>query len=488
MRRSILNGACLAGLMLLMPMAAISQNLPPEAQARVLVSRINQAISEGDDATALEHLGALDDIEFERPASLYLIEAKLAGKTGDWTRAKSNLEEYFAIAASEEESYNEATVLYTIAEDNVEAELIRLSAERQVAADKIATEIEASSTCTSLAPYRELVVDLPSASGALKTKLSQLSCYGVFGSARAGEPFLSDVISAHSNKTTSVSFSPDGTKLVSTSYDGSVRVWGTENAQLLYDWQIPAADSGVFSSDGKWVAAVNIVYGGVWIWNIETGNIVHKLNTGILTGSILAVSPVKSELVTVNDDGTIQIWDISTGETVRRLRNRHVAPNSVAYSVDGTRIAVTFNDRVVVYSTDSGRRVRSIRVQGDHLIRTAVFDSTGENLIVGQTRNPPLMLNINSKRIIESFSDPNSERIYDDFVYAPDQNILISSEVQLATLNLLNGEWVYWEDGTTKELDYLTHSALSPDGKLLATGFSRGDIRLWRVLNEENSE
>jgi WD40 repeat protein len=44
---------------------------------------------------------------------------------------------------------------------------------------------------------------------------------------------LSEKTNAHSSQITSVAFSPDGTKIVSGSYDGTIKVWNSGAPQAL---------------------------------------------------------------------------------------------------------------------------------------------------------------------------------------------------------------------------------------------------------------
>ena len=49
---------------------------------------------------------------------------------------------------------------------------------------------------------------------------------------------LSEKTNAHSNMITSVAFSPDGTKIVSGSYDKTIKVWdfGAQSPQIAPPW------------------------------------------------------------------------------------------------------------------------------------------------------------------------------------------------------------------------------------------------------------
>jgi WD40 repeat protein len=123
----------------------------------------------------------------------------------------------------------------------------------------------------------------------------------------------------------SVSFSPDGRRIVSGSYDRTIRIWDAESGQELSKLE---GHSGVvlsvsFSPDGR-----RIVSGGdrtIRIWDAESGQELLKLkpkhNEDVLSPSF---SPDGRRIVSDSDDETIRIWDAESGQELRPKKKRVV--------------------------------------------------------------------------------------------------------------------------------------------------------------------
>ena len=122
--------------------AAAQANLPPEARMQVLLKQAETSLAEGDEAAALDYLGQLNSISgATRPASSYLLEARLAGRAQDFGRAKTALEGYFKVANSSDADYDDAVQLYVAAERLLaQAEKARAEAE----AERARVEAEAA--------------------------------------------------------------------------------------------------------------------------------------------------------------------------------------------------------------------------------------------------------------------------------------------------------------------------------------------------------
>ena len=214
-------------------------------------------------------------------------------------------------------------------------------------------------------------------------------------------------LTGHSGIVWSVTFSPDGEMLASVSSDGTARIWDWRSGELLKTLDFPDQVGSVsFSPDGQMLAVggldelqslhaaiwtfstgswtpllkipeyVNItalsyspngrwlVGGGasrnVQVWRTSDGTSIFTLNHANQVLDV-AVSPDSSSAATatcgftVDDqctEGSVWLWDLSTGKLINRLADFPDVVESVAFSVDGSSLIAASRDGTLrVYDT-----------------------------------------------------------------------------------------------------------------------------------------
>ncbi|MBC8448330.1 MAG: TIR domain-containing protein [Chloroflexi bacterium] len=138
-------------------------------------------------------------------------------------------------------------------------------------------------------------------------------------------------------------FSPDGRYIMTTSVDGTARIWETVTGQEVavlpenrtrFRQGIWAA----FSPGGHWVATVASRV--VKIWKVGTW-----AEVATLPGGQMAFSPDERLVVTGHPaDGTARVWETTTGREVSILRGHAHWLDDVAFSPDGRWVVTAGHD------------------------------------------------------------------------------------------------------------------------------------------------
>jgi WD40 repeat protein/serine/threonine protein kinase len=153
----------------------------------------------------------------------------------------------------------------------------------------------------------------------------------------------------HTSKILSAAFRPDGARLVTSSADGSVRQWDPATGQPVepaYDRHSGEILSVAYSPDGEWVASGSTDR-TIRLWRASGRQDIAVLHghTGAVTA--LAFTPDGRRLASLSQergfswagDDTVGVWDVDFGASLPVLRGHTSYVYPVAFSPDGRWIA-----------------------------------------------------------------------------------------------------------------------------------------------------
>lgn len=102
--------------------------------------------------------------------------------------------------------------------------------------------------------------------------------------------------------------------------------------------------------------------GQVIIWNLKSGNIVRRIAAHDESISTLDISPDDRLLATGSRDQTIRLWELSTGRQVAKLTGHEGDVVSAQFSPAGSRLASVSSDETIrVWDIDHGRTVLTLK-------------------------------------------------------------------------------------------------------------------------------
>ncbi|EUC60058.1 vegetative incompatibility protein HET-E-1, partial [Rhizoctonia solani AG-3 Rhs1AP] len=159
----------------------------------------------------------------------------------------------------------------------------------------------------------------------------------------------------------SVSFSPDGSLLVSGGLDHTVRVWNAHDGSPLFDPLASGLDlvfCTKFSPNGSLIAAPSADH-SIRLWNTFDGSPSGPMLEGH-TGPVqsFAFTPDSTRLVSGSNDQTIRVWNISDGSLVVDPFQGHTsAIRAVDVSHDGTRVVSSDSSTIRLWNIDDGTLV-----------------------------------------------------------------------------------------------------------------------------------
>ena len=143
-----------------------------------------------------------------------------------------------------------------------------------------------------------------------------------------------------------MAFSPDGKRIVISSWNGSVMVWDLSSGKEVLRKHPGSGVRGVtFSPDGKSIACAG--FGEVTIWDAQSGKTMLALEEQDMNdGACAAFSPDGKRIAT-GGYKRVTIWDTSSGQKTLTLEEHNNRVHSVAFSPDGDWLAAADVDGIV---------------------------------------------------------------------------------------------------------------------------------------------
>ncbi len=157
---------------------------------------------------------------------------------------------------------------------------------------------------------------------------------------------------------------------------------GAHLTEAIFSKVLGNVNSVAFSPDGKRLA-IGDGKGSVQVWDVATGQVV-LMCTGHSGGvRSVAFSPDGERLASGSDDKTVKLWSSERGECVATLAGHEDTVRSVAFSPDGERLASGSDDKTVkLWSSERGECVATLAGHEDW-VRSVAFSPDGERLASG---------------------------------------------------------------------------------------------------------
>lgn len=286
-----------------------------------------------------------------------------------------------------------------------------------------------------------------------------------------------------------VAFSPNGKQLLTSGeWDCTPILWDTEGGKPIRQFQDHkrrTVNSIAFSDDGRQVLCGCSPDAAI-LWEVETGNTVHRFVRKGREVRSVAFRPGHSQIVAVfGRDATV--WNTDNGSLVRTIPNVKGPAVSAAFSFDGHQLLVGEEGAAVIWNSDKQQR-HPIRVLDDVTgpVRSVALSADGKRVF--GVASMPVLFNENLKADTGIIWDAQSgDRIQ---VLNACQNALVSAafshDGKRILTGLRNGTAVLWDAETARELRTfaghgrdVTAVALSLDGKRAVTYSKDGTAMLW---------
>ena len=287
-------------------------------------------------------------------------------------------------------------------------------------------------------------------------------------------------LSGHSGRIDDISFNPINRQLASSSEDGLTRIWDLD--QVGSELFTIAAHQGkaheaIFNADGSKIASAGDD-GLVKVWDAKTGLMLHALPGPIEWVHYPAFSPDGQRLAAANREGGITIWDADSGGEVLVLEGDGPALTAVAFSSDGTQLVAGGQEGIIhVWDALSGERLIDLRSHQGAIMKL-IFTANDDILSSFVQGGASALWDVDTGALLHTTVCQNNNQI-DAEVTADGKLIAVacSDVFVVQPQNPLDTDTILYS--LNSGIGQATGVAFSPEGTILATSDSRGEIKLW---------
>jgi WD40 repeat protein len=308
------------------------------------------------------------------------------------------------------------------------------------------------------------------------------------------------VLRGHQHYVTSVAFHPDGSRLVSGSYDQTAKIWDLETGQevLTLGNHAGGIHGVAFTGDGTGIltAQGNIPSSrirldlprpryGVKFWTAvpwseptsPPASLTHRGRRGAHDGPVtcVACSPDGRQVLSGGFDRQVDLWDVEQGVLLRRLSGHGHVVWTVAFSPDGRRGISGSEDRTLrLWDLKTGQQLQ--RLEGHRgVISSVAFLPDGRHVISGAWDGTARLWDLETAKEVGQFK-----------TVAPVLSLALTRDGKHVLFGSNDGKLRYWDVRTRTEVrafpgpaNYVEGVALTGDGQRAMASAADGLIHVY---------
>jgi WD40 repeat protein len=255
----------------------------------------------------------------------------------------------------------------------------------------------------------------------------------------------------------SLALSPDGSTAALGMWDGTVQILQAPDGQILHTLSGHPAQvqSVTFSPNGAILASSSMEE--VRLWNAQDGQPLQTLHVpgGWVTDA--AFSPDGSLLATFSGDGQVRLWRASDGSPIEVQMSSPEAgwEGALAFSPDGSTLALGTHLSVLVWKIPEGSLMQTLSLSAPVVATSVAFSPDGSLLAAGLSDGK-----------IEWWK-PGEEGATNNVAGATN-NVAGATNNVAGAINSMIGH-----------TDMVTNLAFSEDGLFLVSASLDGTLRMW---------
>ncbi|ETO01889.1 WD-40 repeat protein [Reticulomyxa filosa] len=274
---------------------------------------------------------------------------------------------------------------------------------------------------------------------------------------------------------TSVKFSIDGSRLVTSSGDKTVRIWDMSTKSEIQKFRGHSSRvlQAQFSADGFSMASCS------WdktirIWDLVSGD-VRKLTGHLNPVTAIQFSLDNKNILSSSYDTTVRLWDVKLGLETNRSQRHSYPVMDVKIPSNGQSILICLHTNIELWNGQLNEQIQQF-VGHSNSVLGAEF-SPDEKTILSYSADKTIRIwDIKSGKELNKLEGHTGWVVSAKF--SPDSDIIASGSTDktIRLWDAKSGDEIIKLEGHTRRITGLD---FSPDGRTIISSSSDGTIRLW---------
>lgn len=299
-------------------------------------------------------------------------------------------------------------------------------------------------------------------------------------------------IAGPSSLTFETDLSPDGRTALRGSTDGTVTLFDLETGEIIHEFVVDQPVMSVtFSPDGRTVLigsgyrfAQKVEPGHIILWDVNTGEEIRRLEGQPYVVFDVEFSTDGKRAVSSGNGPIVILWDVASGEEIRRFEDLFVDVNSgaesywdVAISPDGRTILAPYSKGPIIqWDAETGELIKQFEGHVDIGSPGITFNGDGTRAVTGSFDTQAILWDVPTGNAIRHFT--NHAGSLGQVTFSPDEKLLLGSSS--------DGTSSLWDIETGDVLrrygnGWIMKFVFTEEGNRALAGYRDGTLEMWRI-------
>jgi WD40 repeat protein len=277
--------------------------------------------------------------------------------------------------------------------------------------------------------------------------------------------------------------SQDGKFFVTGHQDGKVRLWDTQDGQLIhtYSGHSGSVNTVAIAPDGDWLVSGS-EDNKIKRWDVKTNLCLFTYSGHSGSVNTVAIAPDGDWLVSGSEDNKIKRWDVSTNECIQTYIGHSKSVKALTIAPDGSWFASGSGDKTLKrWNTETAACLNTYSGH-EYVVHTIALATDGTWLMSGSRDNTLKQWETKTANCIYTYT--GSQYRVRAVAISVDNSWLVScsNDKMLKRWDFKTGKCIQTYTG---HLNTVKTVAIAPDGSWLVSGSRDNTLKRWDLNNSK---